>query len=45
MNQTLWNFTARPVQKIPLSSIDLSASARANAERGVDFSVIGGGVD
>jgi hypothetical protein len=41
MNQTLWNFTARPVQKIPLSSIDLSASVRANAERGIDFSVIG----
>lgn len=45
MNQTLWNFTAKPVQKIPVSSIDLSASARANAERGVDFSVIGSAAD
>ena len=45
MNQTLWNFTAKPVQKIPLSSIDLSASARANAERGVDFSAIGSAAD
>lgn len=41
MNQTLWNFTAKPVQKIPLSAIDLSASERANAERGVDFSIAG----
>lgn len=39
MDQTLWNFSARPVQKIPLSSIDIAASERANAERGVDFSV------
>jgi hypothetical protein len=45
MNQTLWNFTAKPVQKIPLSSIDLSASARANAERGVDFSIVGSGTN
>lgn len=41
MNQTLWNFTAKPVQKIPLSAIDLSASERANADRGVDFSIVG----
>jgi hypothetical protein len=45
MNQTLWNFTAKPVQKIPLSSIDLSASERANAERGVDFSIVGDGTN
>lgn len=39
MDGMLWNFSARPVQKIPLSSIDLPASQKANAARGVDFSV------
>lgn len=39
MDQTLWNFSARPIQKIPVSSIDVSASEKANAERGVDFSL------
>jgi hypothetical protein len=39
MDQTLWNFSARPVQKIPIGSIDVSASEKANADRGVDFSV------
>lgn len=39
MDSTLWNFSARPVQKIPLSAIDINASEKANAERGVDFSV------
>lgn len=38
MDQTLWNFSARPIQKIPVNSIDISASEKANAERGVDFS-------
>jgi hypothetical protein len=37
MDQTLWNFSARPVQKIPLSSIDVAASEKANSDRGVDF--------
>jgi hypothetical protein len=39
MDQTLWNFSARPVQKIPLSSVDVDASRKANAEHGVDFDV------
>jgi hypothetical protein len=39
MDQTLWNFSARPIQKIPVSSIDISASEKANADRGVDFSM------
>jgi hypothetical protein len=39
MDQTLWNFSARPVQKIPLASIDLPASQKANSARGVDFSL------
>ena len=38
MDQTLWNFSSRPVQKIPLSSVDVNASQKANAERGIDFS-------
>ena len=37
MDQTLWNFSAHPVQKIPVSSIDISASEKANSERGIDF--------
>jgi hypothetical protein len=39
MNQILWNFSARPIQKIPVSSIDIGASEKANADRGVDFSM------
>jgi hypothetical protein len=39
MDQTLWNFSAKPVQKIPLSAVDLAASEKANAARGVDFSM------
>ncbi len=39
MDSTLWNFSAHPVQKIPLSAVDISASEKANADRGVDFSV------
>jgi hypothetical protein len=39
MDRTLWNFSAHPVQKIPLSAIDISASQKANSDRGVDFSV------
>jgi hypothetical protein len=42
MNQMLWNFSAKPLQKIPLSSIDFSASERVNADRGVDISAISG---
>jgi hypothetical protein len=39
MEQTLWNFSAKPVQKLSLSDIDMAASEKANAERGVDFSL------
>ena len=39
MDRTLWNFSARPVQKIPLQSVDVTASEQANAERGVEFSL------
>jgi hypothetical protein len=40
MDNMLWNFSAKPLQKIPLSSIDVAASQRANTERGIDFSSI-----
>lgn len=40
MDDTLWNFSAKPLQKIPLASIDISASQKANATRGVDFSAV-----
>lgn len=40
MDETLWNFSAKPLQKIPLSSIDMTASQKANATRGVDFSAV-----
>jgi hypothetical protein len=39
MDQTLWNFPAHPVQKIPLTSIDFEASKKANSSRGIDFSL------
>jgi hypothetical protein len=39
MDSTLWNFSARPIQKIPTGAIDVSASEKANADRGVDFSL------
>ncbi|HEY6765961.1 MAG TPA: hypothetical protein VI386_14450 [Candidatus Sulfotelmatobacter sp.] len=37
VGQTLWNFASKRTEKIPLSEIDLAATARANADRGVDF--------
>jgi hypothetical protein len=40
MDDTLWNFSAKPLQKIPLTSIDVAASQKANAARGVDFSAV-----
>jgi hypothetical protein len=40
MDETLWNFSAKPLQKIPLTSIDVVASQKANAKRGVDFSAV-----
>lgn len=43
VGQTLWNFAPQRTQKIPLSQIDLAATAKANDERGVDFHVPDGG--
>ena len=39
VGQTLWNFAPQHTQKIPLSDLDLPATAKANDERGVDFRV------
>lgn len=39
VGQTLWNFIPQHRQKIPLSDLDLQATAKANEERGVDFHV------
>ena len=41
VGQTLWNFSPPHTQKIPLSDLDLIATAKANDERGVDFRVPG----
>ena len=41
VGQTLWNFAPQHTQKIPLSDLDLPATAKANDERGVDFHVPG----
>ncbi|MHB8218054.1 MAG: hypothetical protein ACYDDS_18425 [Candidatus Sulfotelmatobacter sp.] len=41
VGQTLWNFAPQHTQKIPLSDLDLPATASANEERGVDFHVPG----
>lgn len=35
--QTLWIFTEQRARKIPLSDLDLSATAKANEQRGLDF--------
>ncbi len=37
VGQTLWNFSPQRTQKIPLSSLDLPATEKANEDRGVDF--------
>jgi hypothetical protein len=39
VGQTLWNFTPGRTQKIPLSSLDLPATEKANDDRGVTFRV------
>jgi hypothetical protein len=41
VGQTLWNFAPQHTQKIPLSDLDLPATAKANDERGVDFRLPG----
>jgi hypothetical protein len=37
VGQTLWNFSAQRTQKIPIGDLDLTATIKANEERGVDF--------
>lgn len=39
IGQTLWNFSAQHTEKIPLSDLDLAATAKVNDDRGVTFSV------
>jgi len=39
VGQTLWVFSELRATKIPLSSLDLDATTKANDERGVDFRV------
>lgn len=37
MNQMFWNFSKRPVQKIPITNIDIPASTRATEANGGEF--------
>lgn len=37
VGQTLWSFAPQRTEKIPLSSLDLAATTKANDERGLDF--------
>ncbi len=37
MDQTFWDFTRQPARKIPLSSIDVTASAKATQANGGEF--------
>lgn len=37
MGTMFWNFSAHPVQRIPISQIDISASRQANQLRGIEF--------
>lgn len=37
VGQTLWNFSPQRTEKIPLSSLDVAATTKANEDRGVDF--------
>lgn len=39
VGQTLWNFAPQHTEKIPLSELDLAATAKANDDRGVTFKV------
>ena len=41
VGQTLWNFAPQHPEKIPLSDLDLAATAKANDERGLTFRVPG----
>ncbi len=37
MNQMFWNFSKRPIQKIPIANIDIAASAKATEANGGEF--------
>lgn len=39
VGQTLWNFSPGRTQRIPLANLDLSATEKANDDRGVTFRV------
>jgi hypothetical protein len=39
VGQTLWNFAPQHTEKIPLSELDLAATAKANDDRGITFKV------
>ncbi len=39
VGQTLWTFTERAANKVPLSDLNLDATRKANEERGVEFIV------
>jgi hypothetical protein len=39
VGQTLWNFAPQRTEKIPLSALDLSATTKANDDRGISFRV------
>jgi len=39
VGQTLWSFSAQRTKKIPLSDLDVSATEKANDDRGVTFNV------
>ena len=39
VGQTLWTFAPQHTEKIPLSDLDLSATAKANDNRGITFRI------
>ncbi len=41
VGQTLWSFSGQRTKKIPLADLDLSATEKANDDRGVTFRVPG----
>ncbi|MGA8025586.1 MAG: hypothetical protein WB992_00455 [Bryobacteraceae bacterium] len=43
MDQNFWDFTRQPARKIPLSSIDIAASAKATQAKGGEFPQIDAG--
>lgn len=43
MDQTFWDFSAQPTRKIPISNIDVAASAKATMANGGEFPELGTG--